>query len=293
MINQLWLNTFCTLAEVGHFTRTAEQLCMTQSGVSQHIKKLEQQLDTALLVRDGKSFSLTDAGNQLYQKGQEFLRSSEELEHLIKHDEQYEGKIKIASPGSVGLKLYPYLLELQQSYPKLIIDYIFAPNKNIEQDIADRKIDLGLITELSNASSLVSEKVAIEPLVLITSNNVNAISWQKLIELGFISHPDAAHHGRLLLSKNFKEFEHIEQFTAKGFSNQISLILEPVSRGFGFTVLPLHAARAFHQQKLIKIHQLKVSASESLYLCFNRHSMLANRIKFIKTSVTDYLKELQ
>ncbi|MRY60822.1 LysR family transcriptional regulator, partial [Parabacteroides distasonis] len=42
MINPLWLNTFKTLVEVGHFTQTAEKLYMTQPGVSQHIKKLEQ-----------------------------------------------------------------------------------------------------------------------------------------------------------------------------------------------------------------------------------------------------------
>ena len=95
MINQVWLKTFCTLAEVGHFTQTAAKLFMTQSGVSQHINKLEQQLDVPLLIRDGKSFSLTDAGHQLYQKGLELLKSCEELESLIKHDEAYEGKIKI------------------------------------------------------------------------------------------------------------------------------------------------------------------------------------------------------
>jgi DNA-binding transcriptional LysR family regulator len=137
--------------------------------------------------------------------------------------------------------------------------------------------------------SLISQKIALEPLVLVTSSHIESIDWQLLIELGFISHPDAAHHGKLLLSKNFPEFEHTEQFTHKGFSNQISLILEPVSKGFGFTVLPLHAAKAFHSQGLIKIHTLKKSVSESLYLCSNRHSTLANRTKFIKSSVLDYL----
>lgn len=291
MINQVWLKTFCTLVEVGHFTQTAEKLFMTQSGVSQHIKKLEKQLDTALLIKDGKSFSLTNAGHQLHQKGQELLRSSEELEKLIKQDEEYEGRIKIASPGSVGLKLYPYLLDIQKAHPKLIIDYMFAPNRSIEQDLVNREIDLCLITELTKESSLISQQVAVEPLVLVTPGNIESISWQKLIELGFISHPDAAHHGRQLLSANFSEFEHIEQFTHKGFSNQISLILEPVSKGFGFTVLPLHAARAFQPQSLIKIHRLKKPVSESLYLCFNRHSILANRTKFIISLVIKYLSE--
>ncbi len=102
MINQVWLKTFCTLVKVGHFTQTADKLFMTQSGVSQHIKKLEKQLDTALLIREGKSFSLTSAGHQLHQKGQELLRSSEELEKLIKQDGKYEGRIKIASPGDIS-----------------------------------------------------------------------------------------------------------------------------------------------------------------------------------------------
>ncbi|MGJ8692526.1 MAG: LysR family transcriptional regulator [Thalassotalea sp.] len=289
MINQVWLKTFCTLAQVGHFTQTADKLFITQSGVSQHIKKLELQLGVPLLIREGKSFSLTDAGLQLQQKGQALLKYSQELENLIKHDDPYEGRISIASPGSVGLKLYPYLLEIQQLYPKLIFDYSFAPNKNIEQDLADRKIDLGLITRLSNLANLTSQKIANEPLVLVTSNKIKTINWQTLITLGFIAHPDAAHHSQLLLSKNFPEFENITQFNHKGFSNQISLILTPVSKGFGFTVLPLHAVKAFHQQALLQIHPLEKPVSESLYLAVNRHSILANRIKFIKTTITDYL----
>jgi DNA-binding transcriptional LysR family regulator len=292
MINQVWLKTFCTLVEVGHFTKTAEKLFMTQSGVSQHIKKLELQLDVALLSRDGKSFILTDSGELLFQKGKELLKSTEELESLIKYDEEHEGRIKIASPGSVGLRLYPYLLELQESFPKLVVDYTFAPNKTIEQAVAERKIDFGLITELSQSSNLISHKVAVEPLVLVTPNNIKSVTWGKLLELGFISHPDAAHHGRLLLSQNFEQFEHVDQFTHKGFSNQISLILKPVSKGFGFTVLPLHAANAFPQQDLIQIHGLKNSVSEQLYLCFNRHSIQTNRTKYIKKILTEYLNVL-
>ena len=41
MFNPVWLNTFVTLVNTGHFTKTAEKLFMTQPGVSQHINKLE------------------------------------------------------------------------------------------------------------------------------------------------------------------------------------------------------------------------------------------------------------
>jgi len=289
MINQILLKTFCTLVEVGHFTHTAERLAMTQSGVSQHIKKLEQQLKTPLLIRSGKSFSLTNAGEQLYHQGSELLKSSADLERLIKHDEPHDGTIKIASPGSIGLRLYPFLLDRQISHPNLIIDYTFAPNKDIEQRLAERKIDLGLLTDVTKVSNLISKKIAVEPLVLVTPKNVASVEWQQLLELGFIGHPDAAHHGRLLLSENFSEFEHVEQFVHKGFSNQISLLLEPVSRGLGFTVLPLHAAKAFFQQNLLQIHHLNKPVSEDLYLCFNRQVIKPARVQYIEACITSYL----
>lgn len=289
MINLTWLKTFCTLVEVGHFTKTAELLYMTQPGVSQQVKKLEQQLSTPLLIREGKSFSLTDAGIKLNQQGQNLLQRSAELEKSIKYDDQYTGTVVISSPGSIGLKLYPYMLDIQQQHPKLSIDYRFAPNKNIAQDLVERKIDIGLVTQRSKVDNIVSQKVTVEPLVLVTSHNVSSITWEKLTKIGFIDHPDGLHHAQLLLSKNYPQFEHINQLQHRGFSNQISLILEPVSRGIGFTVLPLNVVNAFGNPKALKVHRLDNSVNETLYLCQNRHTLENNRSKFIKSKIIDFI----
>jgi DNA-binding transcriptional LysR family regulator len=291
MINPTWLKTFCTLADIGHFTQTAEVLFMTQSGVSQHIKKLENQLDTLLLIRHGKSFSLTEAGVRLHQQGKYLLSTLTELEASVKLDEPFSGTVKIASPGSVGLKLYPYLLDVQQQHSNLVIDYIFAPNCDIEEKIADKIIDIGLVTQYRKVKNIVCKKIAVEPLVLVTSNKVKSINWQQLLNLGFVFHPDAQHHAQLLLSKNFSAFEHIEQFDRKGFSNQISLILEPVSRGIGFTILPLHAVNAFHKQSHIRIHQLEHSVGEPLYLCHNHQSFETKRNTYIKSVISSFISE--
>ncbi len=250
---------------------------------------MEQQLGCLLLVREGKSFSLTDAGMKLYQQGQSLLKTAEEMAVSIKQDEPLIGTIKITTPGSVGLKLYPQLLAIQQRHPTLIIDYRFAPNSNIEQDLIDRKVDIGLLTEQTKSSSLISSPIGVEPLVLVTSKKTPVINWQTLLDLGFIGHPDAEHHTQQLLSENYSEFEHISQFDRTGFSNQISLILEPVSRGLGFTVLPLHAVNAFNNQAAINIHYLKNTVNETLYLCQNRLSFENNRTKYIKSLIIDFI----
>ena len=290
MISLPWLKTFCTLVEVGHFTQTADKLFMTQSGVSQHIKKLEQQLETPLLHREGKTFSLTDAGKKLYKHGEKLLKNSQELKALIKQDDAHIGTVKIASPGSIGLKLYPYLLDIQQAQPRLTIDYVFSPNNQIEKELIDRKIDIGLTTRLPNNSKLRYQEIALEPLVLITEKSIKSISWKDLMELGFIGHPDAEHHAGLVLGANFAEFEHTEQFKHKGFSNQISLILEPVSRGLGFTVLPLHAVNAFHNQESISVHSLKKPVNEALYLCNNKQALAPKRTQYVKLLITNFLR---
>ena len=136
MINPLWLRSFCTLVDVSHFTRTAEQLNMTQSGVSQHVRKLEEQLGRPLLIRHGKQFTLTDAGERLYQEGRIVLSGLAELEKHVGDDPAFEGLVRVVSPGSVGLKLYQQLLLLQKKHPKLVIDYRFAPNREVERLIS-------------------------------------------------------------------------------------------------------------------------------------------------------------
>ena len=246
MINIAWLRTFCTLAEVGHFTRTAERLYMTQSGVSQHIRKLEEQLDTDLLIRQGKQFSLTNAGEQLYKEAGEILQRLSNLEQRIGEDPPYEGLVRLMSPGSVGLKLYPKLLNLQQQHPQLVIDYRFAPNSDIEQALANHEIDIGFMT-------------------------------------------DGAHHAGMLLTANYEQFQHINDFKKKGFSNQIGLILEPVSRGIGFTVLPAHAVAAYSKPELINSHALPVAVSETLYLAVRRQQVLSNRMYTVIDDIKKWL----
>lgn len=67
MLNTHHLVTFKTLVETGNFTQTAQQLGLTQPAVSQHIKKLEQGLGAALVIRHGRTTELTHAGEVLFK----------------------------------------------------------------------------------------------------------------------------------------------------------------------------------------------------------------------------------
>jgi len=254
---------------------------MTQSGVSQHIRKLEEQLGAELLVRQGKQFSLSGAGERLYAEAQGILFALSNLEQTIAEDPPFEGSVRIMSPGSVGLKLYPHLLALQSKHPKLIIDYRFAPNPDVEKAIAGSGVNLGFMTSRSTLADVSCTPVAHEALLLVTPASIEEPDWDTLMNLGFIDHPDGSHHASLLLGANYPQFQHSNLFPKKGFSNQIGLILEPVSMGLGFTVLPAHAVEAFEKPGQIRVHPLANPVSETLYLCVPRHRALAARMKTV------------
>ncbi|WP_250460350.1 LysR family transcriptional regulator [Microbulbifer litoralis] len=281
MINTTWLRTFCTLVEVDHFTRTAERLHMTQSGVSQQVRKLEDQLGLPLLFREGKQFTLTDAGERLYREGRAILFALQNLEQALGEDPADEGLVRVMSPGSVGLRLYPHLLALQQRHPGLAIDYRFAPNADVESAIADDRADIGFMTRASAREEVACQPVAEEALLLVTPASIRKPDWQRLTELGFIDHPDGAHHAGLLLGANFSEFENSGMFTTRGFSNQIGLILEPVSRGLGFTVLPAYAVEAFPRPKRISVHRLAKPVTETVYRCSRHKKPVPRRVETV------------
>jgi DNA-binding transcriptional LysR family regulator len=279
--------------DVGSFTYAAKQLHMTQSGVSQHIGKLERYLGQELIVRKGKGFALTDSGERLNTEARAVLKNLQVLESSIGCDLPYEGEIRIMSPGSLGLKLYPLFLELQTQYPKLIIDYRFAPNYDIDQAVVENKIDLGFITQTSTLCDVVSTQIGEEELLLVTPADMKTLTWNKLQALGFISHPDAAHYTGLLLGANYPDFQHCDKLTKQGFSNQVSLVLEPVSLGLGFTVMPAHAVESYPKQHRIKIHQLPHRVSESIYAVEHRDKIRSKRIETILSATVTMLSSCQ
>ena len=200
-----------------------------------------------------------------------------------------QGLVRIQSPGSIGLKLYPYCLTLQQQHPRLVMDYRFAPNEAIERALVAGEADIGLLTEPPSSGELLCKAIAEESLLLFTSRDEQAISWRRLLELGFINHPDGVYHARRLLSANFAEFESVSQLPVAGFSNQISLILEPVARGLGFSVLPETAVAEFHHKQGLKCHALAHTVSETIYTVQNKRSVDIARVAWVKSKIEKYI----
>ncbi|TRX56550.1 LysR family transcriptional regulator [Thalassomonas sp. M1454] len=292
MLNNKWLHTFYVLVEVGHFTKTAKKLFMTQPGVSQHIGKLEAQLDVALINRIGKSFELTEAGKTLYEFVKQQKQQEQILKTNIKEDSEHKGMCTLACSGAVVTQIYPHLLSRQAQYLELSIHIQADSNQGIIDKIISNKIDLGVVSQQFAASELHFEKIANQPfcLILPASYKNKKVSFNDLLSLGFINHPDGHQYAERLLSANFKgEFKSISEIKQSGFVNQLNQILLPVAFGLGFTVLPEFAVKQFNEPNKLYTLPLNNSISDDLYLVHKANKDLPKRYNWLKLNIGKFL----
>jgi len=167
MLNRQWLSTFITLVEVGHFTRTAEHLHMTQPGVSQHIQKLEAQAGVSLLYREGRQFELTAAGETLYHWARTLQQEERQLLASLSEDAPDEGECRIACSGALALQLYPLFLDHQATFPNLRLSLEAAPNQRILAQLAAGEVELGLVSHAEIPSTFSYQKLGEQPLQLV------------------------------------------------------------------------------------------------------------------------------
>lgn len=291
MLNPNWLTTFKTLIETGHFTKTAEKLFMTQPGVSQHIRKLEQACGYDLIRRDKKSFEITEQGRLVFEYAKQLEQNEVKLIENLSFDNPHVGDCRLSCSGSLALLLYSGLLDLQCEFPQLVVHLEAAPNRKILNEINNGDIDLGIVTHVPNPSQFEVEEIGSEELCLVypSHRQCGESIAQALQTMGVIRHPDVLHYLSLYFSQcGEQELESldIEQLPTAGYVNQLSQILLPVSKGLGFTVLPQSAVESFALAETLSVYQPARMVSETLYLVKKRNRELPARFK----TITDELK---
>ncbi|WP_111496238.1 MULTISPECIES: LysR family transcriptional regulator [Marinobacter] len=286
MLSPQWLRSFAVLAELGNFTRTADQLGLTQAAVSQHIRHLEDRLGP-LLIRQARQMDLTPAGHALLAYCEELERADKRLQLRLSEGDKTHGEVSLVTPGSSGLSLYPLLLDLQQEHPGLVIRHRFAPDSEVLEAVLENRFEMGLVTVKPDDPHLASCHFAEEPLELVVPAGKAIREWSDLVQLGFIDHPDGRAMATRLLSRCFPGEPGIRNIPVRGFINQVGLILEPVARGIGFTILPRYARQAFARNDAIEVVTFERDVVDSLWLISRAEWPLSARARY----ASEYLKQ--
>ena len=278
MFNALFFKTFIALVETGSFTRTAHKLGMTQPGVSQHVRKLEDYFSLPLLVRKGKRFELTEAGRQVYDYALRLFAEHDQFRHGLEQELLEGGECRFASIESFGVLFYPFALGYLKNHPRLRLQMSFSSSQQALTALLDRQVDLAWVGLEPRHSGLVSEPYLEEQLVVLVPADFQGSSFQDLLSLGFINHQEGSEQVSRLLAANFgEEFRGLRQVIQRSQVNQVHLVLDAVARGLGFTVLPRSVWEASPWQQQTREWPLPTEVRYPIYAVRRSHEQLADR----------------
>ena len=185
---------FAAAAKTLNFTAAAETAAMTQSGVSQHVARLERQLGAQLFTRVNKTVSLTKAGELLlcFIEGQR--KETERLFERV-HGEvgRLSGKVRYGMPHScLFTPHFPLLLKKRAKFPQIDLEVQLIPNETLFERLLDRKLDFGFATKICCYDPAVrSELFAQEEYVLVGRDpaRLRGLNKESVLAQGFIAYP--------------------------------------------------------------------------------------------------------
>ena len=126
------------------FTRAAEALGYTQSGLTHMMNSLEKDIGFALLVRDRTGIRLTAAGERVFPMIQDVLRSGEILEQEIRRiNIRREETIRVAAYASIAMHWLPEIIQrFRDNHPDVTVDIQMGSVEEVYRWVREDKVDM-------------------------------------------------------------------------------------------------------------------------------------------------------
>lgn len=161
---------FLKTVEYGSFTKAAEMLGYSQSGISRMIHDLETEWKLALLERGRGGVRLTSDGVKLLPYVQNIYREYERLQVQVEELNGLEsGLIRIGTFSSVATHWLPGIIkEFQRDYPNIDYELLVGDYGEIEEWILEGRVDCGFLplpvqSDLEEIFSRQDELLAVLP----------------------------------------------------------------------------------------------------------------------------------
>ncbi|MCX5793244.1 MAG: LysR family transcriptional regulator [Elusimicrobia bacterium] len=282
------LKVFRDLYDTGSFSKTAELNYISQSAVSQQIKKLEQVLKCKLFNRQAGRILLTPCGEKFYGASRKIavlydgaLAGVRALGAGRGHDE-----IKISTIYSAGIYMIQnYIKQFLAHNPGTKISVEYRQFSQIYSDIVSGRADFGFMAcPYKKSAGLAMLPVAKDEMVLI-AGSASPLAGRATISVRELDGMEFIFFDRVFPSRRYiDEFlrRHNVKHRVKMELDNIETIKTAVASGAGVSLLPRSAVR--EDESGISLHALRISDARFLrpiYLLHSRTRKLsASALKF-------------
>ncbi len=157
------VRTFVAVADHGSMTVAANSLHLTQSAVSQQIKRLEQMFDCALFERDGRRLTLTPSGERFLGKAKRLLGMNDEI-WADMSTQPIEGTIRVGVPYDLVESYFTSIFKtFAEACPYVGVSLRCGTSTELSKALASGSLDIAVIEEVADEAT--GECLRIEQLV--------------------------------------------------------------------------------------------------------------------------------
>lgn len=140
------LKFFCDTAQRLSVSEAARMNFVTQSAISQGIRRLEKGLQVTLTNHSRHNLQLTHEGEIVLEKGRKIVRSFKEIQDALQgQSKTISGRVHIACTSSIGMNFMNQAMRaMHQEYPEVAIELKIGNPDAIRQWIKSSAVDFGL-----------------------------------------------------------------------------------------------------------------------------------------------------
>jgi len=260
------LNTFLKVVETRSFSRSAEELKITQPAVSKRIAALESQFDVRLFDRLGRTIHLTEAGRMLLPAAKQIQSEVLRIEDVISNDgNEIHGKLSIGSTAYIATQqLSRILREFRETHTEVGLNLQLGNPESIIESVSDNSLELAVCPLNTRALNSLSPNLCCTELwedkleIVVSKASPLAlsqhVSLQKLVETPAIL-PSPKTLARETIYSQFaaNSVEPVAAAIADDFQTMRAL----ACMGLGWTCLPRQAID--DSLRMITIDELNLS----------------------------------
>ena len=176
------LITFIHVAELGSFTKAAEQLGYSQSTISFQIKQLEDEIGCLLFERINHTITLTDRGRELVSYAHQVRALTEDFKDSLTKEEECRGHIHIVTPDSVCEEMiYSRYIDFHEKYPLISIRFTTGDSALMLDMLDHNEADviITLDRRLYNKDYVIAKEEAL-PMHFVTSKRSRFVGKKNL-----------------------------------------------------------------------------------------------------------------
>lgn len=267
------IKSFLAIVKYNHFTLASQELYISQSSISKHIKSLEKELGVELFNRQHRNIRLTDAGEEFYKFAKKTMADYENiLYEMKKHTCEESSSISIGVLDTmVEYGIASLIADFQKQYPFIQVDLIERSNHKIIEYLNNSTINLGFInSNYEHRGNLNLRKLINDDLVLVTSKQ-HIFSSKSSVDIFDTSKEKyICVNGDYYLHNVFlNTWGNLNYFPNTLYiDSQTKTLLALVSENIGITLLPFKVASSYKKDINNNIHicNLQNTFSANIFL---------------------------